>query len=171
MVLVAAMTAIGPVSRVLACSCMALEPGQALEFSTVAFVGVVAGAQDPSAGNPVVSTIDPIIYTVVVEDVLKGELDASRPIEVSSARDGASCGMTFAVGQRWRMYAYQEENGSLGTGICSGNELVAEDVPVPAIGELEAQPPPVGVLVAIGLVLVVGGISAWAFTRRGKPSV
>ncbi|HYM53556.1 MAG TPA: hypothetical protein VEW45_08825 [Candidatus Dormibacteraeota bacterium] len=145
---------------------MELQPGQALENADVAFVGVVAGVQDPSAANPIVGSGDPVLYAFVVEEVMKQGVAIPGAVEVTSARDGASCGQTFAVGQRWRLYAYSDGAG-LSTGICSGNELLAERVPIPAGPTDPPGGPPVQLLLVLGAVVVVVGVSAWAFTRRG----
>jgi hypothetical protein len=160
------LTVAGPISRAYACSCMELQPGQALANADVAFVGVVAGVRDPSGGNPLGSG-DPITYSFVVQDVLKQGAAIPAVAQVSSTRDGASCGQTFAVGQRWRLFAYRN-GGSLSTGICSGNELLAERVPIPSVEEADPEPPPPGVLVALGAAALVGLVSVWAFTRRGR---
>ncbi len=155
---------IGPVATVLACTCMPTDPGQALANAQVAFTGVVAKVEDPSTG-PMVGSADPIFYTFAIEEALKGE-PGSAP-QVLSARDGVSCGMTFAAGQRWTVYAWVAESGRLETGLCSGNELLAEDVPIP---DLEGEEVGVSaqVLVAVGVGLLIVAVSAFAFTRRSK---
>jgi hypothetical protein len=161
------LTVAGPISHAHACSCMELQPGQALQNADVAFVGVVASARDPSGGNPIVGSGDPIRYTFVVQEVLKQGVAPAATVEITSARDGASCGQTFAVAQRWRLYAYRD-GATLSTGICSGNELLAERVPVPVVGSPEGGPPPLGLLVALGASTLVAAVSLWAFTRRGR---
>jgi hypothetical protein len=157
----------GPIARVYACSCVELQPGQALGNADVAFVGVVAGVRDPSAANAVVSSADPVRYTFAVQEVMKQGVAIRGVVEVSSARAGASCGQIFAVGQRWRLYA-NRDGADLSTGICSGNELLAERVPVPALSEAESGPPPIGLLIVLGTSSLVALVSIWAFTRRGR---
>ncbi len=156
------MTVAGPVTQVLACSCMQMTPAMALAGADVAFVGVVAAVDDPAVG-PVVGGGDPLRYTFAVEESMKGGPGVS--VDIRSARDSAGCGMEFATGQRWRVFAYTDEAGQLQSGLCSGNELLAEGVPIPSP---TPAPPPIGLLVAIGGAVVVAGISAWAFTRRGR---
>ncbi|HLE58325.1 MAG TPA: hypothetical protein VJA85_01630 [Candidatus Limnocylindria bacterium] len=155
---------IGPVATVLACTCMQLGAGEALANAQVAFTGVVARVEDPNSG-PIISSADPIIYTFAVEEALKGE-PGSAP-QVVSARESASCGMTFAVGQRWTVYADVGGGGRLETGLCSGNELLAEDVPVPDLAEPEAGVP-IQLLLLVGVGLLVVAASAFAFTRRSR---
>lgn len=156
--LVLLVSAVAPIARVYACSCIQMTPELALANATVAFVGVVA-AIDPPAAQPELS-IDPVNYTFAVEKMLKGGKAAQ--IVVGSESSGAACGMTFGLAQRWRIYAYADGSVSLATGICSGNELLAEDAPIPAP---EPAPPPLGIFIAGGAVLAVLGVSAWAFTR------
>jgi hypothetical protein len=153
-------TAAAPIARVYACSCMALLPGQALANADVAFVGVVRQVTDSMEG-PIYSSGDPVSYTFAVEEVLKGS--AGGELVVTSTRDGASCGMAFGLAERWRIYAHAKESGGLGTGICSGNELRAEAVPIPA-----QEPASLGVLLALGTVLTACGVFAWAFVRQAR---
>jgi hypothetical protein len=158
----AALVSVGtPVARVLACSCAQMTPAQALSNADVAFVGVVASLKDPNAGNPIVGTGDPIVYVFAVEAVAKGP--AAKQITITSARDGASCGMTFALADKWRIYAYADEAGGLATGICSGNELITANASLP---RQEPGGLPIELLVVGGVVVVLAAFSAWAFTRR-----
>ena len=153
-------TAAAPIARVYACSCMALLPGQALARADVAFVGVVRQVTDSMEG-PIYSSGDPVSYTFAVEEVLKGSVGAA--VVVTSARGGASCGMAFGLAERWRVYAYARESGGPGTGICSGNELLAEAVPIPA-----PEPASLGVLLAAGTVVAAFAVFTWAFVREAR---
>jgi len=149
----ATMTA--PVTQVLACSCIQLGPGDALSNADVAWVGVVT-----KVGN---AQDDPVHYTFAVEQSLKGKLTAT--LDVFSSPSSASCGQPFALAQRWKVFAFADDKGQLQTGLCSRDELLAEGVtPTPAPG----AGPPVGLLVAGGALLVIGAVSAWAFTRRQR---
>lgn len=152
---VSLMTVAAPVTRVSACSCMQMTPVQALANADVAWVGVVASVGEPGS--------DPVRYTFAVEQTTKGELAVT--IDVLSSRSSAGCGMEFALAQRWRIYAYADEAGQLETGLCSFNELLGEGVPAPVP---PTAPPPTGLFVAIGGLVVVAGISLWAFTRRSR---
>lgn len=155
---------LGPVASVLACSCMALGEGEALANAQIAFTGVVVRVEDPNI-DPTFGSADPIFYTFAVEVPLKGE-PGSEP-QVRSARDGVSCGMTFALGQRWTVYAGVDPAGKLETSICSGNQLLAEGVPLPELGGEEAGLPP-QLLLVVGVGLLVAAASAYAFTRRPR---
>jgi len=160
-------TLLAPSAQVFACSCIQMNRALALSNADVAFVGVVAAVDDPGSG-PLVGSGDMLRYTFAAEQTLKGE--AQPGFEVLSARSSASCGMEFAAAQRWRVYAYADETGSLQTGLCSGNELLAEGVPIPPIAPPAAALPPLALLVAVGALIVVAGISGWAFGRRSRRS-
>jgi len=151
-----------PTARVFACSCIEMTPAIALANADVAFVGVVAAINDPGSG-PLIGSADPLRYTFALEQTLKGAPKLS--LDVLSARSGASCGMEFAAAQRWRIYAYADEAGQLQTGLCSGNELLAENAPIPVP---TPAPPPAALLFAVAGVVLLGAVSAWAFTRRSK---
>lgn len=128
--LLASTLALLPVNTVLACSCMELTDKEAMAASDAAFIGVVVETRDPAAGNPIFSSADPIHYTVVVEESLKGDLVTGQEVTVSSARHGASCGQELAVGERWRLLA-GAEGAAFTTGLCSGNQRLASGVAVP----------------------------------------
>jgi hypothetical protein len=142
------MAVAAPVTEVLACSCVQMTPEQALMNADAAWVGVVTAAD----GN------DPVRYTFAVEQMVKGELAIT--VDVVSSRSGASCGMEFALAQRWRIYA---KNGQ--TGLCSGNELLGERVPVPAPAHTT---PPTGLYVVAGGLILLAVLSAWALTHRHR---
>lgn len=163
--LVLLVSAVAPIARVYACSCIQMTPELALANANVAFVGVVTTIADTISGGPIISSGDPVSYTFAVEKMLKGS--AGAELIVSSNRDGASCGMTFGLAERWRIYTYADESGRLATGICSGNELLETGVPIPEIAAPEA-PPPLAVFVAGGAILAVIAVSLFAFTRPAR---
>jgi hypothetical protein len=154
----------GPVSQVLACSCAEMGPDEAMANAQVAFVGVVAGVQDRAfegKGGPVSTAV----YTVVVEEMLKGAGAEGDAMLVSS--DLGTCGMAFALGQRWRLHA-ATDGAQLYTGICSGNVLLTERAEVPTIADAPTSPPPTPVLLAIGSVAALVVLSVLAFGRGGR---
>ena len=111
--------------------------------------------------------LDPVRYTFVIEETLKGSL-ATTVVLASNHDNGANCGFDFAVAQRWRVFAYGDGAGGLTTSSCSGNELLAERVAIPSVGEGDHGPPPAGLLIALGAAAIVTLSSVWAFTRRGR---
>jgi hypothetical protein len=156
-----------PVGRASACSCAMMGPAERLANADAAFIGIVAGLQEPDAAAQPELSLDPVRYTFAVEEPLRGAI-ATRALVTSSRDNGANCGVNFAVAQRWQVYAYADETGWLTTNGCSGNELLAEGVPIPASAGAPAGGPPAQLLLALGAVGVVGGISVWAFARRGR---
>lgn len=111
-----------PVASVHACSCMGFTTADAVEAADLAFIGTVAatapGGQDPMMGVPVVR------YAF---DVERASQEIGPVVEVSAHDDGggASCGFTFAVGQRW-FVAAMSEGGGLRSNLCSGNVMLAD---------------------------------------------
>jgi hypothetical protein len=152
-----------PTAQVLACLCAETNGGEALSNADVAFVGVVADTDDPRIGH---ENGEPLRYTFAVEQTIKGE-PASRIRVFSHLSD---CSPEFGLAQRWRVYAYVDESHQLQSNVCSGNELLAEGVPIPPISPPAPEAPPVPVLFAIGAAIVLAGISGWAFTRRTRSS-
>jgi hypothetical protein len=153
-----------PTAHVLACLCAETNGEEALSNADIAFVGVVADTDDPRIGH---SNGEPLRYTFAVEQTIKGE-PASRILVFSHLSD---CSPEFGLAQRWRVYAYLDESHQLQSNVCSGNELLAEGVPIPAESPAPLTLPPVAVVVALGIGLAVAGFSVWAFTRRPGSSV
>ena len=148
-----------PTAQVLACLCAEASGEEALSKADIAFVGVVADADDPRIGH---NNGEQLRYTFAVEQTIKGEL-ASRILVFSHLSD---CAPEFGLAQRWRVYAQVDESRQLQSNVCSGNELLAEGVPIPAERPAPLTLPPVPVLVVLGIGLAVAGFSVWAFTRR-----
>ncbi len=115
----------GESSPAIACSPLPAPPTeqQFVSRADVIFEGVYLSSRDPGAGARVVSSADPIFFTFVADRVLKGGPINSQVV-VASARDGASCGATFTVGVRYRVYA-RNVSGSLVTDSVSGNRPVS----------------------------------------------
>lgn len=90
-----------------ACSCMAADPAQMLEFGPIAFVGTVSGA-GAAAGTT--------SLTFEVDTVLAGEVPAQ--VQVFTAGDSAACGIEAAVGTRIAVFA-NDEGGMLTSDLCS----------------------------------------------------
>jgi len=109
--------------------------------------------------------------------------DATQVDVVAWEDDGANCGVSFAADERWLVLAYLEE-GRLQTNSCMRNQrldgsdpdgetVIASLVAVPVDSSSAADAGvsvPMPVLLAAGVVAVVGAIGAIAFRRRpGDP--
>jgi hypothetical protein len=148
-----------------ACSCAVLEPDQLLEFAPIAFVGTVTGVTPGGTGDGTVA------YAFEVETVLAGE--APSVATVTTADNSAACGFEAALGTRMAIFATDEGNGDLRSGLCSTTDA---DL---AIKELGPGIPPTGpghsgpagaafdwqaVWLGAGGLLVVAGV--WLSGRR-----
>jgi hypothetical protein len=164
-----------PVSTALACSCMQATIPQSMEFADIAFIGTTRAVEAPPPGD-VVNTADPIHYAFAVDSIYKGDL-VDAEIVASSAMDGASCGTSFGIDERWLVFA-NVTDGEIWTGLCSGNVLLTdEEIEVATVAELgeplvEPSPAaveagglevPMALIVALAAGVVVIGVSAWAF--------
>ncbi|HWI04422.1 MAG TPA: hypothetical protein VNT52_11475 [Acidimicrobiales bacterium] len=107
---------LGPAS---ACSVTEPLPTEAeyVAMADVVFEGVAVARLDPSAGAPVSGTGDFLVWTFSVDRPVKGSVGVQQAVE--SARSGASCGFTFTLGTRYRVYAYYD-GAVLRTGFPSG---------------------------------------------------
>lgn len=184
--LLAVLFAIGlasvPLERVAACSCAQSTPEQAAEFADAAFAGTVVheqpvGAETGPVGAMAATVPAPmpfgqIIYTFEVDGVAKGPVGLQ--VEVLAGGDGASCGMSFGLNERWLIFTTWD--GAMhSTGLCSGNVPLeaGAGAPLPLTapaageGEPESSGIPVAVLILFGIVAVVVGVS-WLAFRRGS---
>jgi hypothetical protein len=149
-----------------ACSCALLEPNQLLEFAPIAFVGTVTGV--PAVVGRGGGTV---AYTFEVETVLAGEVPPV--VDVTTADNSAACGFEAALGTRMAIFAADEGNGVLCSGLCSTTD------PDMAINALGPGTPPTGssvprpagpgfdwqaVWLGVGGLAVVAGV--WLAGRR-----
>lgn len=147
------------------CSCALLEPNQLLEFAPTAFVGVVVAVPEVGGGG------GSVVYTFEVETVLAGEVPSM--VDVTTAGDSAACGFEATLGTRMAVFATDEGDGVLGSGLCSTSDA---DLAIKALGPGTAPtggavPGPAGAafdwqalwLGAGGLAVVAG---VWLAGRR-----
>lgn len=147
------------------CSCARLEPNQLLEFAPTAFVGVVVAIPEVGGGG------GSVVYTFEVETVLAGEVPSM--VEVTTAGNSAACGLEATLGTRMAVFATDEGDGVLGSGLCStsdadlaieilgpGTPPTAGGVPVPEGSTFDWQAVGLG---AGGLVVVA---AVWLAGRR-----
>ena len=173
-----------PVEQVAACSCAQTSVEEAAASAQAVFAGTVVderpvGRDDGpiravAATAPMPGVLGAVIYTFKVDGVAKGEVGAQ--IELLGGGDGASCGMSFGVGERWLVFA-SWDGAMHTTSLCAGNLLLAPDEapPLPmsapgvegAVPEAPIQIPwtALGLLAAIGVVLT----ASWFAFRSERP--
>lgn len=109
-----------------ACSCAAAGTAQYVDGASVVLTGTVTDTEPPPK-RPVMSSGDPVTYTVDVEEWFKGE--RSDPVEVLSAMDGASCGLEgVRAGQRYVVFASESRDGELWASLCGGTAPWSADL-------------------------------------------
>ncbi len=101
-----------------------VDPDQMLEFAPVAFVGTVTGGA-PMGGAGGESTV----FTFEVETVLAGDVPAQ--VDITTAGSSAACGLEAALGTRMAIFAVDEGNGVLSSGLCSTTDA---DLAIKALG-------------------------------------
>ncbi|HEU4481040.1 MAG TPA: hypothetical protein VFS18_04070 [Actinomycetota bacterium] len=172
----------------LACSCVPPPPDEvAIERSDAVFSGTVTEARDPQKGAPVVSSGGAVFYTMEVDTVVKGQVDATE--EVRTALSSASCGYRFREGKRYLVFAMEHErSGDPTVSLCSNTRPVSDSETIegePAEEEPSERTPgwavgppleddersvPVGALagagVAAALLAVVAYRMGWGRPRR-----
>jgi hypothetical protein len=120
-----------------ACSCVTADPARLVRWADVVVVGELSGiAAAPE--RDVISSTDPVGYTIAVDRVLKGE--AGGTVEVVSARFGASCGLEgLEVGRSYVVLAAHHDimgkpTDELWASLCGGTAPASRSY----IAELEA---------------------------------
>lgn len=167
-----------PAQQAFACSCAQTTVEDSATFADAVFAGTVV-ADEPLGGDPAgaLAATAPMpglvgqrIYTFAVDGVAKGDVAAEA--RVLAGGDGASCGMSFAVGERWLVFAMWD-GAFLSTGLCSGNVPLGADeaAPLPLsaapVGEVPVRPVevPWTVVGILASLAAVAGISILAFRR------
>jgi hypothetical protein len=166
-----------PVARVAACSCAPAELPDAVGGADVAFVGRIEGAAPAAAAEPALG--ERVSYRFHVERS-RDELPSAEIQVVAWADNGANCGISFAVDERWLILAYGVE-GVLETNGCNMNvrldgsdpELEASISEILTVVPEEAAPEseagldvPAPLLLATGVVAVLGLAGFVAFRRK-----
>jgi hypothetical protein len=134
-------TVILNVTSARACSCFPLRsPEEEMDDSTAVFSGQVIQIMSPDPVGGLISTGDQLTVTFTVFEIWKGPLE--NPMIIQTARDSATCGYNFEVGQDYLVYAHG--NGSnLQTNICTRTTLLVNaNEDLQAIGSGVVAPPP-----------------------------
>lgn len=109
-----------------ACSCANVSTPEYVDGADAVFTGTVVDKQPPPK-RPVMSSTDPVTYTLDVERTFKGDL--SDPLPVLSAVSGASCGLEgVRVGGRYVVFAAQGRGGALWASLCGGTAPWSADL-------------------------------------------
>ena len=166
-------------ARVAACSCMEQTLAEAVRGADVAFVGTLAGTD-----RPIPAAMQPGMEEIVWSWDVERSRDGTESPQIQLAAwpdDGANCGVSFGLGERWLVIAHQSE-GRLSSSSCSMNQLmdgsqpdveaqIADMVTIvspTAAGETAAQSssPSLPVLLVMGAIAFLAAVSAWAFSQR-----
>jgi hypothetical protein len=159
-------------ARVAACDCTSMAPGEAARASQIAFTGTVtniaeAAPEERFEGGPTT------LFDFAVDGVAKGEV-ASDSLSLWAGGDGAACGISFNLGERWLIFASVAEIG-LSTHLCAGNvQLGPDEVPPlpvsapPVHGTEASSGPPVGVLLAAAVLLAAVALAVFLFWRAER---
>lgn len=103
---------------VIACSCIA--PGtdeEETRRADVVFVGTVTSLAEPKVGQPSTTA------QVAVETAIKGtHTNITLGIEMPAA--SALCGFHFERGKRYKVFAYKNDRGALGTRMCTASRQI-----------------------------------------------
>lgn len=149
-----------PVADAQACTCAVAREGghqeRQLRQADAVFTGRVLLVTDPQAGAALRSSADPVVATVAVTDVRKGDLrsspfsaglcggseripgdalpprhalDGAPRVHVVTARFSASCGVEFRDGQAWTVYATRREEPLPITKPVTSEEATDDDGP------------------------------------------
>jgi hypothetical protein len=126
-----------------ACSCLGSTPATYLHRSTVAFVGTVESGWPvdsakvdtvwleptwsvrPQPRRPIMSSTGPetMEYRLAVSHVWKGKL--TRSLVVRTHGQSGMCGIPFATGESYIVYAHQAKpGGPYVVGLCGGTRLL-----------------------------------------------
>ena len=187
--LLAATLALGllsvPLERAAACSCAMFGPEEAAAAADVVFAGTVVDARPLGSGErvgplaataPVPLPFGQTMYAFAVDGVAKGEVGSQA--EILAGGDGASCGMSFGVNERWLVFATWDGSG-LTTNLCAGNIILeaGAPMPLPLRAPTDAASPdagisiPLPILAMLGVIGLVAAISWLAFRREPRAAV
>lgn len=124
-----------------AAACTLVAPGpteqELLAQADLVFEGTAVSSRDPNAGAATIGSGDPIFWTFATERAIKGA--PASPQEVGTSRSGASCGVTFQAGLRYRVFA-KLVGGVYMTSLGSGTEEIVRQAQ-PTVTTTTTRPP------------------------------
>jgi hypothetical protein len=112
-----------------ACACIPITPAEALAEADVVFTGTAVqriGPADPLSPEDATYIFD-------VEQIVKGPPTVDPSYRVGTANSGDACGISFAIGQRYEVFA----NGAVGelrATACGGTRRLEQNPPPPSLG-------------------------------------
>ena len=98
-----------------ACQCIA--PGtddEETRRADVVFVGMVTSITEPKVGQPNATA------QVAVETAIKGT-QRNTTLAIGIPAGSAMCGFHFERGKRYKVFAYKNDRGALGTRMCTAS--------------------------------------------------
>lgn len=169
-----------------ACSCALTEPDELIDLADAVVTGTITDIDRP----PATTGLDPVWYTLAVDEVFLGE--GTETMVFSSAADGASCGLeNIETGTLYVVLlqagAGQEPHvsGGLVSNLCSGTQPYDGTGSMTAfLAALDGHPPDAGStgsvplvsgsvqpwLIGGGLALVAAAVVLLALRRRRRKS-
>lgn len=109
-----------------ACSCALPETAtEKLDASNAVFLGTVESSRPIGCHFFVQSSMDQTKTKFTVTEGFKSASDGET-VEILHATEGASCGVEFNEGESWLIFAREDGDGGLTTGLCDGNGLEAD---------------------------------------------
>ncbi|MBI4900027.1 MAG: hypothetical protein HY829_06060 [Actinobacteria bacterium] len=137
----------GGAGPALACSCAFQRFPEYVAYADAVFVGTLAEIEGP-AKRQIMSSTDPVTYTVAVDEVYEGAVGSTTVFE--SAVSGASCGLDGMVVDRRYVFFTTAEGGVPTASSCGGTAPVTPRR-LAAVQRLLGQPttPSVAVVEAV----------------------
>jgi hypothetical protein len=165
---------LAPPARVSACDCALIELADAVEDADLAVVGTLVGQAGPAVA-PGAAAGSEAAWTFKLERS-RDPISTDMLTLVAAPNDGANCGVSFALEERWLVLVHRDDGAPRTNGCLPNRVLAGPDPEVDAIvatwhpvGGAERDPAPAIPAAAIGLVVgvaVIGLVSMWAFRRE-----
>jgi hypothetical protein len=113
-----------------ACRCIPQTPAQQYDVAKVVFAGKLSRLEYFVGPLDAGRSSAPTRWqwaTFSVAEVWKG-IDRSSAVVIADARDGQNCGLDFLPGATYLVLAGSRNDGTLGTGSCSGTTILSNKV-------------------------------------------